>query len=66
VEDIWFSDAIRKNIIKESIYIKKGDKVKKFNGSDCTLGILLMTFHSEQEMLEKMDNMEKYLNVIVV
>jgi biotin carboxylase len=66
VEEIWFSDAIRKNIIKESIYIKKGDKVKKFNGSDCTLGILLMKFYSEQEMIEKMNNMDKYLKVIVV
>lgn len=63
VEDIWFSDEIRKNIIQESIYIKKGDKVRQFKGSDRTLGIFIMKFFSEQEMIEKMDQMNEYIQV---
>ncbi|WP_345976031.1 ATP-grasp domain-containing protein [Sulfurimonas sp. HSL3-7] len=63
VKDICFSDEIRKNIIQESIYIKKGDKVKQFRGSDCTLGIFIMKFRSEQEMIEKMDHMNAHIQV---
>ncbi len=65
VKEIWYSDEIRKNIVEENIYIKPGDKVSKFNGSHHTLGTMIMKFSSLNEMLEKMDNMEKYLKVIV-
>lgn len=63
VEDIRFSDEIRKNIIQESIYIKKGDTVKQFRGSDRTLGIFIMKFCSEQEMIEKMEHMNAHIQV---
>jgi biotin carboxylase len=65
VEDIWYSDEIKKNIIEENIFIKKGDRVQKFNGSHTTLGTMIMKFNSHIEMLEKMDNMGKYLKVII-
>ena len=65
VENIWYSDVIKNNIVEENIFIKIGDKVKKFNGSHTTLGTMIMKFDSKEEMLEKMDNMEKYLKVII-
>jgi len=65
VQEIWYSDEIKKNIIEENIFVKVGDKVKKFDGSHQTLGTMIMKFESNEEMLEKMDNMEKYLRVIV-
>jgi len=65
VKDIWYSDEIKKNIIEENIFIKIGDEVQKFNGSHTTLGTMIMKFDSKDEMLEKMDNMEKYLKVII-
>jgi biotin carboxylase len=63
VKEIWYSDEIKKNIIEETLFIKSGDEVKKFDGSNHTLGTMIMKFDSEDEMLEKMDNMEKYLKV---
>ena len=65
VQEIWYSDEIKKNIIEENIFVKVGDKVKKFDGSHETLGTMIMKFESNKEMIEKMDNMEKYLRVIV-
>ncbi len=65
VKDIWYSKEIRNNILEESIFIKKGDKVSKFNGSNHTLGTMIMKFESRNEMIEKMDNMEKYLKVVL-
>lgn len=64
VKEIWYSDEIKKNIIEENIFIEIGDEVKKFDGSNHTLGTMIMKFDSQKEMLEKMDNMEKYLKVI--
>ncbi len=65
MKDIWFNNEIRKNIIEESTYVQKGDRVKQFNGSDNTLGILIMKFSSQENMLDKMENMEKYIKVLV-
>lgn len=65
VKDIWYSKEIRENILEESIFIKKGDKVSRFNGSNHTLGTMIMKFGSRDEMIEKMDNMEKYLKVVL-
>ncbi len=65
VQEIWYSDEIKRNIIEENIFVKIGDKVKKFDGSHQTLGTMIMKFESNEEMLEKMDNMEKYLRVII-
>ncbi len=65
VKDIWYSDEIKNNIVEETIFIKLGDEVKKFDGSNHTLGTMIMKFDSKDEMLEKMDNMEKYLKVLI-
>jgi len=65
VEEVWYSDEIKKNIIEENIFIKKGDMVEKFNGSHNTLGTMIMRFDSEHEMLEKMDNMNQHLKVVI-
>lgn len=65
MESIWYSEEIKKNILEENILISIGDKVNKFNGSHHTLGTMILKFESNEEMLEKMDNMEKYLKVIV-
>lgn len=65
VKEISYSDEIKQNIIQETIYTRPGDKVHKFNGSNHTLGTMIMKFETQDEMLYKMDNMEKYLKVIV-
>jgi len=65
VKEIWYSDEIKENIIEETLFVKSGDRVKKFDGSNHTLGTMIMKFNSQDEMLEKMDNMEKYLKVSI-
>ena len=65
VKEIWYSDEIRDNILEENIFIQPGDEVRKFDGAHYALGMMIMKFDSQNEMLEKMDNMEKYLKVIV-
>ena len=61
--NIHYSNEIKKHILKEFIYFKTGESVMKFNSSDCTVGLLIMKFSSQKEMLHKMDNMNNYIKV---
>ncbi|WP_456322770.1 ATP-grasp domain-containing protein, partial [Hydrogenimonas sp.] len=65
LENILIDTEIENNIVEKHIYVPKGEKIGKFNGSNATLGILILKFDSKKEMLEKMDNMDKHLKVIV-
>mgnify|MGYP000388971834 CR=1 FL=1 len=65
ISSIWYSDEIRENILEETMYCNVGEYVKKFNGSNETLGTMILKFESESEMLDKMDNMEKYFKVVI-
>jgi biotin carboxylase len=62
---VFYSDEIRKNILKENIYVKTGEKVCKLSNSNHVLGSMIMKFKTQKEMLDKMNNMEKYLKVFV-
>jgi biotin carboxylase len=63
VKGIWYSDEIKENIVDKLIYINIGDPVKKYHDSSNVLGVLIMQFSSRDEMLKKMDNMNKYIRV---
>lgn len=60
---VWYSDDIKKNILELKLYVDKGANVDKFVNSSNALGAIILQFDSEQEMLEKMDNMDKYFKV---
>lgn len=63
-KDLWLSDHIKSKIIEQDIWVKPGDNVKKYLGSNHTLGTMILKFESMDEMLEMVDNMEKYIRVI--
>ena len=58
-------DFKQNNIVEFEMLYKKGDKVDSFNGSNGTLGTMILKFSSLDEMLNKMDNMDNYVKVIV-
>lgn len=62
---IDYSDKIKSNLIEEHLSIATGDDVMPFVGSNGTLGILILKFNNMEDMLHKIDNMEKYLDVVV-
>ncbi|SCN21295.1 Phosphoribosylglycinamide formyltransferase 2 [Clostridium sp. N3C] len=53
------------NIVEFEMLYKPGDKVSAFTGSNGTLGTMILKYSSMEEMLEKMDNMSKWVKVIV-
>lgn len=53
------------NIVEYDMFFKPGEYVEAFTGSNGTLGTMILKFNSQEEMLEKMDHMEKWVEVIV-
>ena len=62
---IVIQDEIRPNIVQQNIMVKPGDEVKKFNGSDNTLGTFILRFRNQDEMTSAMDKMTDYIFVDV-
>lgn len=58
-------DVLENNIIEKHMNYSIGDKIPVFNGSNSTLGILIMKFNSMEQMLDMMDNSEKWIEVVV-
>lgn len=66
-------DGILKNIvidcpervIDNHLLVKPGDKVNAFVGANSTLGCLIMKFDDLQQMLDMMDNSDKWCHVVL-
>jgi len=56
-QGIELCPSIQKNILEIKIFISNGDQVHAFDGSNHTLGYILLKFNTAEEMLEKMDSM---------
>lgn len=64
-QDLWLSERIRSRIVEQDIWVKPGNVVKKYLGSNDTLGTMILRFESQEEMIEMVDNMEHDIRVIV-
>ncbi len=65
LKEINFEKEIEKNIIKRMIFVKNGQRVERFDNASLGLGALILKYDHQDEMLEKMDNMENYIKIIV-
>ena len=58
-------EVLKNNIVENYITKKSGDEIRAFTGSNATLGCLLMKFNSLDEMLDMMDNSEKWIKIVL-
>lgn len=66
LKGVEFSDDFRKNnLVEFSMMANIGDEVFPFDDAKGTFGTMILKYASESEMIEKMDNMTKYVKVIV-
>lgn len=56
-------DVLEKNVVENHILKKQGDTVSAFTGANTTLGILIMKFDNMDQMLDMMDNSEKWIKI---
>ncbi len=56
-------DVLKENIVENHIIKKQGDCIGTFVGANSTLGCLIMRFDTMEQMLDLMDNSEKWVQV---
>ncbi len=63
IKAIEFSPEIVPKIVYKDIWTHSGDWVKRFDGSNQTLGAMILKFESEDQMLEYVENMNEHVMV---
>lgn len=56
-------EVLKNNIVENHIIKNQGDRINAFVGANSTLGCLIMKFDSMAQMIDMMDNSEKWINV---
>ena len=63
LEKIEFSEEAKEHIVENHIIKNPGDEICAFTGANTTLGCLVMKFDNMEQMLDMMDDSEKWCNV---
>lgn len=64
LKKIIIDESIEKDhVIEKHINVKSGDNVQSFVGANSTLGILIMKFNSMKQMLNLIENSEKWIQI---
>ena len=61
--DLFISDDMRKYVFEEDLWVSKGDKVDAFNGANNSVGTIVLRFPSEEELICRLSNQEKWIKV---
>ena len=59
------SERALRYIVEQDFQLEPGMAVNMFSGSHDTLGTMILSYTSQEEMLEMVDNMERDIRVIV-
>lgn len=65
MKEIYISDEIKNDIVSKEIFVKRGEKVFRFENGGLGVGAMLIKHSSLEEMLYRMDHMEEYIRVVV-
>lgn len=60
-----YYNGIKEKIVKSIIYKKDGDKVEYFDGANKAIGIVFFKFNNQKEMLNIMNHMNDYIEIVV-
>lgn len=62
---VEFRDELKPRIVRKNIYKSRGDVVEYFDGANKALGIVFLKHDSKEQMLDMMDNADKWIKVVV-
>ena len=62
-EELFIHQTIKEKIVKMDLFVNRGDCVKRYEGSNTTLGTAIIKFESREEMTHYMDEIETYISV---
>lgn len=64
-QSLSIKEDVEKNIVETDLWVKKGDKVKTFNGANDTIGTLVMKFSSSDEMEQRLMDTHRWIEIKV-
>ncbi len=64
-KEIRFSEEIEKNIVQKSVYKNPGDSVEYFDNASKALGIVFLKFENEEEMKQKLSEIENHIEIVL-
>lgn len=64
-DGLEISKDLLAEIIEEDLWVKKGDRIKAFEGANDAIGTLVLKFQSVDELEKSMTNQREWLNVFV-
>lgn len=65
LKNIFIKEKLKKRIVYSKIFVKKGDKVKKYVNAQQILGNLILNFKNKKEMFELYKRPNKFVKVNV-
>ena len=65
-KNLYISNKIKSRLIKSEMFVKNGDRIKKYSNSQHVLGNLILKFKNQKEMLSLYRNPEKYIRVNLI
>lgn len=63
-DNIWINEAISDNVVENDLWAKRGDHVEGFVGANNAIGTLVLRFDDEEQMLDVVGNVRKYVRII--
>lgn len=64
-EGVWIDESVRECVIERDLWVKEGDLVKSFMAANFAIGTLILRFDTPKQLQDVMDDIEKYVKVIV-
>ena len=65
LDKVEFTEEGKKHILEDHLVKHPGDEIKAFTGANTTLGCLIMTFDSFEQMVHMMDYSDEWCKVIL-
>ena len=62
---LCIADEIRNNVIEQDLWIEEGAKVGAFSAANEAIGTLVLKFETKEQLEEVMNNIKKYIKVIL-
>lgn len=61
--DVQVSEQVTPKILERHLFKRQGDAVRRFTGSNCTIGVLLLRYLSLSDMSTMLDSMQDHVRV---
>ena len=65
-DHLWIDESIRENVVEEDLWVKKGDHVENFIAANDAIGTVVLRFDAEDRMLQVIEHIKEYINVVTV